>query len=66
MALGNPEGHVLEKAHVFCYRLFDVAGEIDLDLAQSLLALDTGPRKLAATGTVAPTPYAQGKDEQES
>ena len=50
MALGNPEGHVIEKAHVFCYRLFDVAGEIDLDLAQSLLALDTGRVRLTRAG----------------
>ena len=40
MVSGNPEAHVLEKAHVFCYRLFDIAEEIDLDMAQSLLALD--------------------------
>jgi hypothetical protein len=50
MAAGTPEGHVLEKAHVFCYRLFDVAEEIDLDAAQRLLALDSRRVRLTRAG----------------
>ncbi len=48
--LGNSTAHVLEKAHVFCYRLFDVADEIELDVAQRLLALDTGRVRLTRAG----------------
>jgi hypothetical protein len=47
---GAAEAHVLEQAHVFCYRLFDVADEIDLDAAQSLLARDTGRVRLTRAG----------------
>jgi hypothetical protein len=50
MVAGNAEVHVLEKAHVFCYRLFDVAEEIDLDAAQRLLALDTRRVRLTRAG----------------
>ncbi len=50
MAAGTAVGHVLEKAHVFCYRLFDVAEEIDLDAAQRLLALDTRRVRLTRAG----------------
>jgi hypothetical protein len=50
MSVGNSESHVLEKAHVFCYRLFDVAAEIDLDAAQRLLALDTRRVRLTRAG----------------
>jgi hypothetical protein len=50
MATGNEAAHVLEKAHVFCYRLFDVAEEIDLDAAQRHLALDTRRVRLTRAG----------------
>jgi hypothetical protein len=50
MAAERPEGHVLEKAQLFCYRLFDVAAEIDLDAAQRLLALDTRRVRLTRAG----------------
>lgn len=50
MAPESSAGHVLEKAHVFCYRLFDVAAEIDLDAAQRLLARDTRRVHLARAG----------------
>jgi hypothetical protein len=43
-------GHVLETAHIFCYRLFDVAAEIDLDAAQRLLAQDTRRVRLTRAG----------------
>jgi hypothetical protein len=44
------ESPLLEKAHVFCYRLFDVGGEIDLDAAQRLLARDTRRARLTRAG----------------
>ena len=47
---GSAGGPVLERAHVFCYRLFDVADEIDLDAAQRLLARDTRRARLARAG----------------
>jgi hypothetical protein len=50
MAAGGNGGPVLEKAHVFCYRLFDVAEEIDLDAAQRLLARDTRRARLTRAG----------------
>jgi len=50
MTDGGTGGPVLEKAHVLCYRLFDVADEIDLDAAQKLLARDTRRARLARAG----------------
>jgi hypothetical protein len=50
MTPGNPGGPVLEKAHIFCYRLFDIAEEIDLDAAQKLLARDTRRVRLTRPG----------------
>jgi hypothetical protein len=50
MPPASAESHALEKAHVFCYRLFDVAAEIDLDAAQRLLALDARRMKLTRAG----------------
>ncbi len=50
MASRTDEGPVLEKAHIFCYRLFDVAEEIDLDAAQRLLARDTRRVRLTRAG----------------
>ncbi|HXX30964.1 MAG TPA: hypothetical protein VEJ89_09630 [Myxococcaceae bacterium] len=50
MTAGGAGGPLLEKAHVFCYRLFDVAEEIDLDAAQRLLARDTRRVRLSRAG----------------
>jgi hypothetical protein len=50
MASRTDAGPVLEKAHVFCYRLFDVAEEVDLDAAQRLLARDTQRLRLTRAG----------------
>ncbi|MGO8968044.1 MAG: hypothetical protein ACLQDQ_00535 [Myxococcaceae bacterium] len=50
MSTRTDEGPVLQKAHVFCYRLFDVAEEIDLDAAQRLLARDTRRVRLTRAG----------------
>jgi hypothetical protein len=41
---------ILERAHVFCYRLFDLAEEIDLDAAQRLLAMDAQRVRLTRPG----------------
>ncbi len=41
---------VLEKASVFCYRLYDVADEIDLGIAESLLARDARRLRLSRSG----------------
>jgi hypothetical protein len=42
---------VFEKASVWCYRLFDIAAEIQLQRAQSLLAQDTRRLKLSREGS---------------
>lgn len=42
---------VLKKASVLCYRLFDVAEEINLEVAQKVLAADTRRLKLQREGS---------------
>jgi len=41
---------VLEKASVLCYRLYDVADEIDLGMAESVLARDARRLRLSRSG----------------
>ena len=41
---------VLEKASILCYRLYDVADEIDLAVAESLLARDARRLRLSRAG----------------
>jgi hypothetical protein len=41
---------VLEKASILCYRLYDVADEIDLGVAESLLARDAHRLRLSRAG----------------
>ncbi|MGZ6163452.1 MAG: hypothetical protein ACXWLS_08995, partial [Myxococcaceae bacterium] len=41
---------VLEKASILCYRLYDVADEIDLGVAESLLARDARRLRLSRSG----------------
>lgn len=41
---------VLEKASILCYRLYDVADEIDLGVAESLLARDVRRLRLSRSG----------------
>jgi hypothetical protein len=41
---------VLEKASVLCYRLYDIADEIDLGVAESLLARDAHRLRLSRAG----------------
>lgn len=41
---------VLEKASILCYRLYDVADEIDLSVAESLLLRDARRLRLSRTG----------------
>jgi len=41
---------VLEKAAILCYRLYDVADEIDLAVAESLLARDVRRLRLSRSG----------------
>lgn len=50
MAADETGGPILEKAHVFCYRLFDVAEEIDLAAAERLLTRDTRRMRLTRAG----------------
>jgi hypothetical protein len=42
---------VFEKAHVLCYRLFDIAEEIDLEKARALLSADSRRLKLTREGS---------------
>lgn len=42
---------VLQKAAVLCYRIFDVADEVDLEKAQALLAQDSRRLKLTRAGS---------------
>jgi hypothetical protein len=44
-------GVVFEKAAVLCYRIFDVAAEVDLERARALLAQDTRRMKLTRQGS---------------
>src|SRR5215831_2432973 len=41
---------VLEKAEILCYRLYDVADEIDLAVAESLLSRDARRLRLSRSG----------------
>ncbi|HEY1127216.1 MAG TPA: hypothetical protein VGF83_05600, partial [Actinomycetota bacterium] len=41
---------VLEQAYILCYRLYDVADEIDLSVAASLLARDARRLRLSRSG----------------
>src|SRR5262249_28428013 len=41
---------VLEKASVLCYRMYDVADEIDLAVAESILARDASRLRLSRSG----------------
>lgn len=47
----NSEPLILEKAAVLCYRLFDIAEEIDLERARALLAQDSRRVKLTREGS---------------
>ena len=48
--MGN-EPVILEKASIWCYRLFDVAHEIRLEMAQRLLAADARRLRLTREGS---------------
>src|SRR5215472_11446229 len=41
----------IEKGHVLCYRLYDVAAEIDLAVAESLLSRDARRGRLSRSGS---------------